>query len=132
MAQPVTVQRISAVTLTTDDMARAVDFYGRLGFGIAYGGDTADFTSLVAGSSYLNLRLREPSVPATDWGRVIFYVSNVDAFFERAVAAGLSPEFAPKDAPWGERYFHINSPDGHPLSFAAPLSAEKLGGGRSR
>lgn len=123
MAQPVTIQRISAVTLTTFDMARAVDFYGRLGFQIAYGGETADFTSLVAGSSHLNLRLRGQSTTAADWGRVIFYVSNVDAFFEQAVAAGLSPEFAPRDAPWGERYFHINSPDGHPLSFAAPLAA---------
>jgi uncharacterized glyoxalase superfamily protein PhnB len=39
----------------------------------------------------------------------------------RALAAGLSPETDPADAPWGERYFHLSDPDGHELSFARPL-----------
>jgi uncharacterized glyoxalase superfamily protein PhnB len=55
------------------------------------------------------------------WGRVIFYVDDVDAQHARACAAGLSPLFAPRDAPWGERYFHIVDTDGHELSFARPL-----------
>ena len=29
--------------------------------------------------------------------------------------------FAPRDATWGERYFHIVDPDGHELSFAQPI-----------
>ena len=32
-----------------------------------------------------------------------------------------NPQFAPCDAEWGERYFHIADPDGHDLSFAKPL-----------
>ena len=36
-------------------------------------------------------------------------------------AAGLRPEVEPRDAPWGERYFHLTDPDGHELSFARPL-----------
>ena len=28
----------------------------------------------------------------------------------------------PRDAEWGERYFHIADPDGHELSFAKPLA----------
>jgi uncharacterized glyoxalase superfamily protein PhnB len=39
----------------------------------------------------------------------------------KAVAAGLTPETAPADAPWHERYFHILDPDGHELSFAKRL-----------
>jgi uncharacterized glyoxalase superfamily protein PhnB len=39
----------------------------------------------------------------------------------RIVEAGLTPEFEPRDAPWGERYFHLRDPDGHELSFARPL-----------
>jgi uncharacterized glyoxalase superfamily protein PhnB len=56
------------------------------------------------------------------WGRAIFYVDDVDNQHAQAVAAGLQPSFTPRDAPWGERYFHIVDPDGHELSFAQPLS----------
>ena len=28
---------------------------------------------------------------------------------------------APRDAEWGERFFHLIDPDGHELSFARPL-----------
>ena len=36
-------------------------------------------------------------------------------------AAGLSPLMAPSDAPWGERYFHIDDPSGHQIANAKPL-----------
>ena len=50
-----TIQSMSAVTLATHDMARAVRFYRALGFDLRYGGERASFTSFLAGSSYLNL-----------------------------------------------------------------------------
>ena len=52
---------------------------------------------------------------------MILYVRAVDAFHARALAAGLRPDGAPRDAPWGERFFHLTDPDGHELSFATPL-----------
>ena len=55
------------------------------------------------------------------WGRVIFYDSDVDALHARAIAAGYRPDTEPRDAQWGERFFHITDPDGHELSFAWPL-----------
>ena len=33
--------------------------------------------------------------------------------YRHAVAQGLQPRFAPRDAEWGEHYFHITDPDGH-------------------
>ena len=45
----------------------------------------------------------------------------MDALYERARSAGLEPQAPPRDAEWGERYFHLRDPDGHELSFAAPL-----------
>jgi uncharacterized glyoxalase superfamily protein PhnB len=39
-----------------------------------------------------------------------------------AFEAGFVPEFEPRDAAWGERYFHLRDPDGHELSFPRPLS----------
>src|SRR5205085_438965 len=46
---------------------------------------------------------------------------DVDALHARAVAAGLTPDGAPRDAAWGERFFHLTDPDAHELSFATPL-----------
>ena len=123
------IQCISAVTLFTSDMARAVAFYCALGFTVRYGGADSEFTSLEVGDGYLNLMLAQPSErpwlaraqPERIWGRVILYVSDVDAMYGRARAAGLSPDAAPVDAPWQERFFHLRDPDGHELSFARPL-----------
>jgi catechol 2,3-dioxygenase-like lactoylglutathione lyase family enzyme len=118
---PPTVEGISAVSLVTHDMARSVRFYRALDFTIRYGGEHASFTSLHAGSGYLNLIAWPAGGPRPWWGRVIFYVSDVDAFYSRAVARGLQPDTTPADAPWGERFFHLTDPDGHELSFATPL-----------
>jgi catechol 2,3-dioxygenase-like lactoylglutathione lyase family enzyme len=112
---------VSAITLATHNMARAVAFYETLGFVRKYGGPDAPFTSFRAGSSFLNLIAMPAEQTWSWWGRAIFYVDDVDAQHARAVAGGLSPSFTPRDASWGERYFHIVDPDGHELSFARPL-----------
>ncbi|MCU1428773.1 MAG: hypothetical protein JWL83_2773 [Actinomycetia bacterium] len=115
------VESISAVTLLTQNMANSVAFYGALGFRLLYGGVGAEFTSFRAGRGYLNLQLG--TYAARDiWGRVVFWVDDVDAMFQRAVAAGFVPATAPANAAWGERYFHIRDPNGHELSFARPLT----------
>ena len=115
------VEALSAVTLATHDMSKAVAFYDALGFEMIYGGAEAEFTSYRAGAGYLNLIVMPDETQWTWWGRSIFYVSDVDAFHANAVAQGFKPEADPADAPWGERYFHITDPDGHELSFARPL-----------
>jgi catechol 2,3-dioxygenase-like lactoylglutathione lyase family enzyme len=115
------VTGLSAITLATHRMVRAVAFYRALGFNLRYGGESSEFTSFAIGEQYLNLIV----VPLTRqwqwWGRVILYVDDVDAFYANAVAAGYLPDSPPTDAPWGERYFHLTDPDGHELSFARPL-----------
>jgi len=115
------IESISAVTLATHDMGRAVRFYRTLGFELLYGGEDAQFTSLRAGTGYLNLIVQPAERRWSWWGRVIFYDSDVDALHARAIAAGYRPDSEPRDAQWGERFFHITDPDGHELSFAWPL-----------
>jgi catechol 2,3-dioxygenase-like lactoylglutathione lyase family enzyme len=102
-------------------MARSVAFYASLGFVLKYGGPQAPFTSFHAGAGFLNLTAARPEWLWSWWGRAIFYVDDVDAVHARAVAAGLRPQAPPRDASWGERYFHITDPDGHEISFARPL-----------
>jgi uncharacterized glyoxalase superfamily protein PhnB len=100
---------------------QAIRFYGILGFEIIHGGEDAAFTSFRAGTSYLNLIAQPAERKWSWWGRVIFYHSDVDALHARVVAAGYRPDTAPRDAEWGERFFHLTDPDGHELSFAWPL-----------
>ena len=119
------VRSISAVTLAVADMARSVDFYrDKVGLELLYGGGAASFSSFKVGEGYINLTVDTQLLPEggrTWWGRLIFHVDDVDALYQRLVQAGLSPATEPADASWGERYFHINDPDSHELSFAKRL-----------
>jgi len=115
------IAALSAITLATNDMRRAVPFYLALGFPLRHGGADQAFTSFALGTSFLNL-IAETHGPVKGWGRVIIYVSDVDALYRKALAAGIRPSFAPRDAPWHERYFHVSDPDGHELSFAHPIA----------
>jgi uncharacterized glyoxalase superfamily protein PhnB len=114
-------QCISAITLATHDMSRAVRFYRMLGFDLAYGGEQAAFTSFHVGGGHLNLIAQAAERQWSWWGRVIFYHDDVDALYARVVEAGYRPEAPPRDAEWGERFFHLTDPDGHELSIAKPL-----------
>ena len=119
---PGPVESISAVTLVTADMAASVPFYEALGFRLLYGGAGAAFTSFAVGTGFLNLQDGPGGAGWRGWGRIVFWVDDVDEMHARAVAAGATPSTEPADAPWGERYFHVDDPDGHELSFARPLS----------
>ena len=46
------------------------------------------------------------------------YVDDVDAVFERAVAAGATPAMPPADMFWGDRYGVLEDPFGHRWSIA--------------
>ena len=119
-SEMVDIEGISAVTLFVYEMDRAIDFYESLGFEVCYGGRGEPFTSFQAGPCYINLATGTP--PSSLWGRVIIYVSDVDAMYARVLKGGHVAETTPADAFWGERYFHLRDPDGNELSFARPLS----------
>ena len=116
------IKGISAVTLATHNMPRAVRFYRLLELPIVHGGEGSAFTSFRAGDNFLNLIAQPAERRWSWWGRLIFYHSDVDALHARLVAAGIRPDAAPRDAQWGERFFHITDPDGHGLSFAWPVA----------
>jgi len=77
------VEKISAVTFRVLNMKASVLFYRDvLGMEIIYGGEGACFSSLRAkGTEYPILNL-EQGRSITGWGRMIFYVADVDAFWE--------------------------------------------------
>jgi len=125
------VTKISAVTLLISDMKKSVDFYSKIpNFKIVYGGSDSQFTSFLIDDtvkSYLNLKLNKTH--STDFGRIIFYVEDVDKFFiymqnDETISVLGKLESKPQDAEWGERFFHVLDPDGYRLSFAAPIGDE--------
>ena len=117
------VEKLSAVTLFVKDMKRSVRFYKTdLGMELLYGSPDSAFTSFSLGASYINLVL-DRDYTFSHWGRIIFYVDDVDEFYRRVVSKGLSPLTEPQNADWQERYFHLSDPDGHELSFARPTDS---------
>jgi len=118
---PVMIEKISAITLKVAKMEASVEFYRDvLGMELLYGGPSAAFSSLrtpQTGFPILNL---EQDHVVNRWGRIIFHVSDVDAFWAHLQEKGFAPG-SPEDASWGERFFQMHDPDGHELSFARPL-----------
>ena len=114
------IKGISAITLAVENMTRAVEFYKQLGMEITYGGGDSFFTTFHVGEDAINLILA-PGRRQDWWGRIILRVTAVDELHERLKKAGLEPE-DPRDADWGERFFHIWDPDGNELSFAEVLT----------
>jgi catechol 2,3-dioxygenase-like lactoylglutathione lyase family enzyme len=119
MAQ--SIEKISAVTFRVMNMTQSVRFYRDvLGMDLLYGGEGTRFSSLRAKDAQSAILNLEQGEPVTRWGRLIFYVTDVDALWNHLQDRGFDPEI-PRDASWGERYFQMPDPDGHELSFAHPL-----------
>ena len=138
---------ISAVTLFIENMARSCNFYSRIpGFKLVYGGSaTGSFTTYEVGigqsqnyhKTFLKLELASPIGPDSKindrrkyFGRIIFHTEDVDKLYFylkkiQDLSAAILIEDEPRDAPWGERYFHIREPDGYQLSFAESSQKRK-------
>ena len=118
------IEKISAVTLKVLNMGNSVQFYrDLLGMEVIYGGADAYFTSFRTKDGKSPILNLQQGRCVTGWGRVIFYVADVDKLWVDLNEKGFRPE-RPQDASWGERYFHMADPDGHELSFAHPLRHE--------
>jgi len=69
------IEGISAVTLATHNMPRAVRFDRILGFEIIHGGDDAMFE--LSGWNQLSQSIAQPAERSWSWwGRVIFYIGS--------------------------------------------------------
>jgi catechol 2,3-dioxygenase-like lactoylglutathione lyase family enzyme len=116
----VQIEKISAITLKVANMEASVRFYRDwLGLKLLYGGPQAPFSSLGCAQAEFPILNLEQGPAENRWGRIIFHVADVDQFWAYLKEKGLNPP-KPRNASWGERYFHVTDPDGHELSLATP------------
>ena len=103
------IEKLSAVTLKVSDMTVAVRFYRDvLGMEIVYGGEDGCFSSLRTKDEKGPILNLEQGRSVTGWGRLIFYVADVDAIWGYLREKGFHPESA-QDAPKGEAIFSAES-----------------------
>jgi hypothetical protein len=69
---------------------------------LLHGGENASFSSPGAKKTQSAILNLEQGDRVTRWGRLIFYVTDVDALWNHLKARALDPEI-PRDASWGER-----------------------------
>jgi PhnB protein len=127
--------------IVVDDAADAIDFYRNV-FGAEeeFRMDGPDgnvgHATLLFGDSRLMLAdpipgapYHAPGVAYRPAGALYVYVDDVDAVFERAVAAGATAEASPEDMFWGDRWCRVEDPYGHLWEIAThveDVSAEEM------
>src|ERR1700733_2145249 len=124
------IEGISAITLGTHEMPRTVRFYRALGFEVLHGGEESSFTSLRAGVSYLNLIVQPAERRWSWWGRVIFYVTDVDALYNRALAAACQSKGG-RESVWCSDY-PLNLGGIHAVQDNRTMVARRDGASRPR
>ncbi len=124
---------LDAIGIIVSDLSRAVVFYGQLG--LDFGDiDPDDGHCEAVGPGGLRIMLdSEASVKSfSDWKaptgdhRVALAflcdrAIEVDAMFEKMLAAGATAMLEPFDAPWGQRYATVFDFDGNAVDLFAPL-----------
>jgi catechol 2,3-dioxygenase-like lactoylglutathione lyase family enzyme len=112
--------------LFVTDMARAVAFYARLGFEVAFLRGRPPFYGQVARDG-ARLNLRHADTPAfTEAFRAVtedalsasITVTDAEALFAEYRAADVPLHQRLRDEPWGARTFIVRDPDGNLLLFA--------------
>jgi catechol 2,3-dioxygenase-like lactoylglutathione lyase family enzyme len=125
---------LDAVGLVVEDLAASLAFYRLLGVEIA---DDADKEPHVEATVPGGLRILwdpietvrsfDPDFVTPPEGYRMGLAfrcdspADVDATYERIVAAGHVGHKAPWDAPWGQRYAMMLDPDGNGVDLFSPL-----------
>ena len=78
----------------------------------------ADEMEMPGNSSNSGFTRKTPKNAGATTGGVMLYLKDVDAVFERAVAAGATAVMPPSDQFWGDRYGQIEDPYGHVWALA--------------
>jgi catechol 2,3-dioxygenase-like lactoylglutathione lyase family enzyme len=129
--------RLDLIGIVVEDMARSLAYYRHLGLDIPTDADTEPHVEValpggtrVAWDTIETVQSFDPDyqAPSGSSGIGLAFLldspADVDATYEKLVAAGYPGHKAPWDAFWGQRYALIHDPDGNSTDLFAPLAAE--------
>jgi catechol 2,3-dioxygenase-like lactoylglutathione lyase family enzyme len=103
------IEKISAITFRVSNMKASVQFYRNvLGMELLYGGEQVGFSPLRTNNSESAILNLEQGDVVPRSGRLIFHVTDVDAFWTHLKERGFNPEI-PWDASWGIATSHGRS-----------------------
>lgn len=121
--------------LYVDDVARAIGFYEKaFGFerrfiapGDEYGeletgGTALAFAAISLAKQNLTQGFTESSLEHKPFGIEIgLTTADVEAAYDRAIAAGATVVDTPKTKPWGQIVAYVRDPDGFLLEICTPM-----------
>lgn len=126
--------RLDAIGIIVSNMARAIDFYGRLGLefsgeatdevhaeAVAPGGLRVMLDSEASVQSFSDWQPPTGGGPRTALAFLCDSPADVDLLFEQLVGAGGQGHLPPFDAPWGQRYATVHDHDGNAVDLFAYL-----------
>ena len=127
--------QFSSVTvhLICRDAASAIDFYARA-FGasemmrlpdkqgkLMHAAITLNGSTVMLMDEYLDYGARSPQAIGGTAVVIHLMVPDVDAAFDKAIAAGATVVMPVGDMFWGDRYGQVEDPFGHRWSMATPV-----------
>jgi catechol 2,3-dioxygenase-like lactoylglutathione lyase family enzyme len=112
--------------LAVRDLRAATDFYmNALGFQRDFGDGSDGWSWLSRDNVRVGLGACADALPATELGdhSYVAYVSveDVDGLYAEFVSRGARIRLPPETKPWGMREFGLQTPDGHRMTFGAPV-----------
>jgi catechol 2,3-dioxygenase-like lactoylglutathione lyase family enzyme len=129
-----TTVHLDLIGINVADMGRSLAFYRRLGLDIPADADGQPHVELglpgglrLAWDTLDTIRSFDPDyvVPTGSSGISLAFAhdtpADVDATYEKLVAAGYDGHKQPWDAFWGQRYAIVHDPDGNTVDLFAPL-----------
>ena len=112
--------RLTTVTIWTGDPTVLRDWYVTH-FGMTVLQETPRFVLLGSdGGASIGFHVGEP-LATPDRVQLHLEVEDVDAEYQRLVAAGLVFDGPPEDRPWGVRSTAVLDPAGHSVEITSPL-----------
>lgn len=126
--------QLDLIGIVVEDMARSLAFYRQLGVDVPVAADTEPHVEVtltggmrLAWDTLDTVRTFDPDhlAPSVNAGIGLAFrldtPREVDATYEKLVAAGYHGHKPPWDAFWGQRYALIHDPDGNSVDLFAPL-----------
>ncbi len=110
-------------TIVVRDVAATLEWFNKLGFATVFtmsGPDGAIAHAEVARDADTRLMLGPDSwghTPGSTGMSLYIKVDDVDAYYDRVTAAGITVTQPPADQFWGDRIFTVEHPDGYRFTF---------------